>query len=77
MYQKKRSTSDSFNNEIETTPNTSLVGTSKNVNVSLSTQNQFSTPSNFVEMPSDKIEVMEHSLCVEYENSSADDTTLG
>jgi len=26
---------------------------------------------------SDEIEVMEHSLCVEYENASADDTMLG
>jgi len=28
-------------------------------------------------MPSDEAEVMEHSLCIEYENSSFDDTILG
>jgi len=50
-------------------------------NVSLSTQNQnvpFSTPSSpAIEMPPDEAEVMEHSLCIEYENSSFDDTILG
>jgi len=42
-------------------------------NVNLSSQNpnvSFSTPSN-------EAEVMEHSLCIEYENSSSDDTILG
>lgn len=47
---------------------------------SQSKQNQnlpFSTPSSPIEMPSDEAEVMEHSLCVEYENSSSDDIILG
>jgi len=47
---------------------------------SQSIQNQnlpFSTPSSPIEMPSDEAEVMEHSLCVEYENSSSDDIILG
>lgn len=77
---KRTSTSDHFNREIETTPSMSLFRTISTENIILSTQNQnvpFSTPSSSIEIPSDKTEVVEHSLCIEYENSSSDDTILG
>lgn len=58
----------------------SLFRTISTENVRLTTQIQnvpFSTPSSSIEIPSDEAEVMEHSLCIEYENSSSYDTILG